>query len=399
MLHAAIVPVHGHPVVQGLLAGQGIFVLRIRVAQEVPGGACPLGHGVRLPLGRATATGTGGVHPVLHGRQRGFAVVRWLVGLHLGQHQGQFAFVQRHEAAFLAFHDGNGLAPVALSGEHPVTELEVGLALAQALLLQPLCNLFLGIRHGQAVQEIGIHQDSTLHIRIHRLLDADGASCHHLDDGQVELLGEVPVPLVMGGHSHDGACTIGHQYIVGNPDRYLLAVHGIGGGEAVDLHAGLVLGQLRALEVGLLGRLLPVGHQIVVIPNLIFILFNQRMLRGHHHIGSAEEGVRPGGVDAQLLLLSGEGEVHLRALRLAYPVLLGHFDPLDVVHRVQTLDELVGVLRNLQHPLALHLAYHLRAAALADAVHHLFVGQSHLTGGAPVDGHLALVGQSCLEEL
>ena len=49
----------------------------------------------------------------------------------------------------------------------------------------------------------------------------------------------------MGGHSHDGACTIGHQYIVGNPDRYLLAVHGIGGGEAVDLHARLFLCQLR----------------------------------------------------------------------------------------------------------------------------------------------------------
>jgi hypothetical protein len=41
----------------------------------------------------------------------------------------------------------------------------------------------------------------------------------HLDDRQVELLRELPVALVVGGHGHDGAGAVGREHVVGDPDR------------------------------------------------------------------------------------------------------------------------------------------------------------------------------------
>ena len=88
MLHAAVVPVHLSPVLQGLLGRQSLVVVGIHIPQEVPAGAGPLGHGVGLALGRAAAAGAGGVYPVGHLGDGGFAVVSGLVALHLGQEQG-----------------------------------------------------------------------------------------------------------------------------------------------------------------------------------------------------------------------------------------------------------------------------------------------------------------------
>ena len=64
MLHTAIVPVNRHPVVEGFLACKCLIIMRVDIAEEVPGRACPLWHGVRLPLCGSTATRTGGINPV-----------------------------------------------------------------------------------------------------------------------------------------------------------------------------------------------------------------------------------------------------------------------------------------------------------------------------------------------
>ena len=75
----------------------------------------------------------------------------------------------------------------------------------------------------------------------------------HPDDRQVERLGELEVALVVAGHGHDRAGAVAHQHVVGDPDRDRLAVDGIdrvGAGE----HAGLVLGQVGAVEVALAPR-------------------------------------------------------------------------------------------------------------------------------------------------
>ena len=122
------------------------------------------------------------------------------------------------------------------------------------------------------------------------------------------------------------------------------------------------------------------------------------MLGRHDHVGRAKERVRPRGENAQFVA-GGEGEIHFRALGAADPVALLHLDLFDEVHVVQAVEQFLRVVGDAQHPLGFHLAHHFAAAALAAPAHDFLVGQAHLAGGAPVDGHLHLVGQAVLKEL
>ena len=122
------------------------------------------------------------------------------------------------------------------------------------------------------------------------------------------------------------------------------------------------------------------------------------MLRGDDRVGHAVERVHAGRVDGDIVLRVGlEGD--LRARGAADPVALLHLHALNEVHAIQIVDETVGVLGDGQHPLALLLADHVAAAALALPLHDLLVGQDALATGAPVDGHGGLVGQAVLEQL
>jgi hypothetical protein len=51
-----------------------------------------------------------------------------------------------------------------------------------------------------------------------------GARRDHVADRQVELLRELVVALVVGGHGHDRAGAVAGQHVVGDPDRDALAV-------------------------------------------------------------------------------------------------------------------------------------------------------------------------------
>ena len=49
-----------------------LFIMAVHIAQEVPGRAGPLRHGVCLPLGRCSADRAGGIYPLIDSGQRGF---------------------------------------------------------------------------------------------------------------------------------------------------------------------------------------------------------------------------------------------------------------------------------------------------------------------------------------
>ena len=204
VLHAAVVPVHGRPVLQRLLGGQSVLAVGVHVAQEVPGGTGPLGHGVGLAGCGAAAAGAGGLDPVGVAGQRGLTIGARLKVGDVGQGQGQAALGQGLPAALFTLDHGDGLAPVALTAEHPVAQLVVDLIAALAVCLQPVDHLFLCIGDGQAVQEAGVDQRAGGHIGEGGFVQIGrGIALDHLDDGQAELLGKLPVAGIVGGHSHD----------------------------------------------------------------------------------------------------------------------------------------------------------------------------------------------------
>ena len=202
----------------------------------------------------------------------------------------------------------------------------------------------------------------------------------------------------MGRHRHNCAGAIGHQNVIGNKDRDFPVIDRIDGLYAKQLYTGFVLSYFSPLKIGLLrGRLL-VSPYLVHILNLTSPFFNHGMLRGNHHISRAEQGIRPGGVHGQLIAQGGV-KIHLCTGRTADPVFLLRLDTVRIIHQIQIIDQALSILGDLQHPLGFHLSHHFAAAALANAVDHLFVGQHAFAGGAPVYGSLFFIRQAVLKQL
>ena len=203
----------------------------------------------------------------------------------------------------------------------------------------------------------------------------------------------------MGRNCHDSAGTVSHQYIIGYPYGDLFTVDGIGSGQTLDADTGLILCQFGTFKIGLLRSHLAICHDVIPVLDLVLVFIQYGMLRRYYHVGNTEQSIRSGGVNAQLLILACQGEINLGTLGLTDPVLLGNLDTLDIIYGIQSLDQLVCIFSDLQHPLALDLTDNFGAATLADTVDYFLICQTYFAGGTPVDGHLCLVSQSCLEQL
>ena len=201
-------------------------------------------------------------------------------------------------------------------------------------------------------------------------------------------------------HCHNGTGAVAHHHIVGDVDGNLLAGDGVDAGESLDFHAGLVLDQLCPLELALLGALCLIGIQIGDVGDAVPILLDDGVLRCDDHKGHAVQGVRTGGIDAQLLVcVFFHGEVHECAGRLADPVLLLKLDVGQIVHLFQSLKQLVCVLGDAQIPDLLGLLHDFAVADVALTALRILVGQNDLTAGAVVDQCLVTECQSLFEHL
>ena len=226
-----------------------------------------------------------------------------------------------------------------------------------------------------------------------------GRRLDRADDRQVEDLGELPVALVLARDGHDRAGAVIGQHVVGGVHR------DPGAGQRVrrvhaqeDTGLGPVGGQ--PVDVGGPANLLPVGLEVT--PMLVGDQFGgQRRIGRDDHEGRAEQGVRAGGVDGQRLLAALDDEVHVGALGPPDPVALGGDDPLGPRRRqvVQLVQQLLGVVGDLEVPLGQLALGDFGAAPVAHAADDLLVGQHGLVVGAPVDRAVLPVGQPALPEL
>ena len=419
MLDAADVVVDRHPAVNGLLGEGQLLVVGVAVAQVVPARAREGVHRVRDALGRLAALGAGGLveRRVLGERLAGAQVEV------VGQRDGQLVVGHGHVAAAVAVDHRDGVAPVALAADEPVAQAELHRLAAEALLSKPVDDGVhgLGVLAALHAGELaGLHEVA---LGLHRVVPVDGGHAElalvlelvvervvlladDRGDLQAVLLGEVEVALVAAGHAHDGAGAVVHEDVVGDPDGRRAAVYRVD-----DVAAGedAVLLALRALAVDR-GDLLRGGLELEeggLVLGAGHELRGERALGRQQEEAHAEERVRARGEDGDLgvggrdAVDVGQREVDLGALGAADPVGLHRADALGplALEELEVVEELLGVVGDLEVPLGERALLGDGAAAPALAVDDLLVGEDRLAARAPVHRRGVAVDQALLPHL
>ncbi len=113
MFHPANVLIHRHPVLLFVKAPGFLFVLRIRIPQEIPGGVQEGIHGIQFSFSRTATRRTSSVMEGLAGHQGRFS----LSGkFHIcGKEDRQIFFFFRYPSAFFTVDHRNRSSPVPLS--------------------------------------------------------------------------------------------------------------------------------------------------------------------------------------------------------------------------------------------------------------------------------------------
>ena len=326
----------------------------------------------------------------------------------------------------LAVDGRDGVAPIALATDEPVAQAELDLATAAAhgleighdgsLTLGVLTAAHASVLAGLDERALG----SVSAIPVDGLgmegIDAlaaglDGSAIVIVQDDrhdrQVVLTGKLKVALVAAGNGHDGAGAVVGNDIIGNPHGNLLAVDGV---HHVAARKGTVLleGALGTLDGrDMLGVLDDLSDGLLVL-RALDELVQTSVLGSQDKEGDAKEGVGTRGEDGDLALVAldglailvAQGKVDLGALGAADPVGLHLLDALGPAGELlQVVEQLLGVLGDLEVPLLKVALLGLGAAAPALTLGDLLVGQNGLAGGAPVDRVLLAVDQALFPHL
>ena len=220
----------------------------------------------------------------------------------------------------------------------------------------------------------------------------------HALDGDVVLLGEIVVSLVVGGHGHHGTSSVGGDDEITDPNGHVLTgqwMNGVASGK----HTLLLVHVLDAVKL---------RHRsdfVVQGPPTCFVLgscdqgFGQRVFGSEGDKGGTEQRVGTGGEDFDVPLIVHNAKADVRALRAAQPVSLERFDVFGKADGVETVLKLLAVGWEVKEPLV-HLFLGDRSvAAPASACLHLLVGEHRAARCTPVDGRELTRRQAVFHEL
>ncbi len=247
MLGAADVLVDVRPARGALRIPCEAVVVRIEVAQVVPGRFKKRVHRIALAARRLAARWANGFDELRNRAER-----RSLAADALPRRQQYRKLLVGNGdfAARLAVDDRYRRSPIALTRDEPIAKL-----IADALSPGADCDETFGDRFARSLAG---HPTELLASDQPPIVD-EGASArlgprrisrtNDFNDRQRVLSGEFEVALVMGGNAHDGTASVLGQHVVCQPDRDALA------GERMDRVCAaedpLLFHQARALEFGL----------------------------------------------------------------------------------------------------------------------------------------------------
>ncbi len=326
------------------------------------------------------------------------------------QLDGQILVGHGNGAALLAMDDRDRAAPVALTRDAPVAQAVVHLARADRLLgelglFQAVRRFLEGLFGAEPVEERRIDHRA---VAVEGLvLDGEGRGVFarrqdHRPERQIVLAGEIEVALVAGRAAEDGARAVVHQDEVGDVDgqRPVLVerMHGADAGVEALLLGRLQLGDGGAHVAAFLAECRELG---IVLGRRL----GERMVGSERDERRAEQRVGARRVDLDLGLAFGrrllvEREADQQAFGAADPVRLHQAHLLrPLVERLQRLEQLVGIVGDLEEPLGQLALLDERAGAPAAAVDHLLVGEHGVVDRIPVDLRRFAVGEALLQHV
>ena len=299
----------------------------------------------------------------------------------------------------------NRAAPIALARDQPIPQPKLHAFLAPALGFRRGGDGHLGLATGETIETAGVNQDPRLGpgtplegMFVAALRD------DHLAHGQFVLAGEQKVPLVMGRNTHHGPGAVIRQHVISDPQGTQFA----GGGVA---HLGADRNTALGFVFGGAFLFALARHQVTEGLHAELLLegsegCHQGMLGGQHHIGGPKNGVWPGGEHRDPLaggLSLGRDHLKLQFGPGAAP------DPVGLhgahalgptIELVEIVQQLLGVVGDLQKPLAQFALFHQGAGAPgATFAVHLLIGQHRLVDRVPIDRGVFLIGEAGLQEL
>ena len=217
----------------------------------------------------------------------------------------------------------------------------------------------------------------------------------HLANRQAVLVREFEIALVVAGHRHHRAGAVAHQHEIRDPYRHRLATERMD-----DRQSRVVAFLFLRFQFGFRHAAVPAsfdeGGEFWIAGSR---LHRQRMFGRHGNVGHAHQGVRSRGKNTQRRIPSGHGEIDLESLAAADPVALHRLDRIGpAVQGVQSVEQLLRVVRDLQEPLRNLAFFNDRAAAPASSIHHLLVGQHGLVDRIPVHDAVLAIDDALAEQ-
>ena len=394
VLHTAVVPVNWQPVVHFRSVSKSLCIVRIYIADEIPGRAGPLWHGIGLSLCIAAAFRAFAVYEGFNLGKWGLSVLTWLEVFDLRQTKRKLLIRNCYVTALRTMNDRNRLAPISLAVKCPVLHLVLNTSFPNALLLQ----LFQHTMDGVLLIRIAIEEIRVDHFAVACIgFFLDVTALDYLNDINAKFLRKVIVSLVVCRYRHDGTGTISHHYIVCNIDRDLLAIYRIHTLKALNAYTGFLFYKLGSLKLCFLRTLFTVCLDGIHVGNAVCIFVDQRMLWCDNHKGYTEQGIWSGGIDLQCLINSVNCKVHECTCRFPDPVYLLLLDVSRIVNVLQSLKKLVRILGDSQIPDILGLLDNVAVADVTFSTLAVLIGKNNFAGWTVVYQCLITEYQSVLK--
>ena len=277
----------------------------------------------------------------------------------------------------------NRLTPITLTRINPIMHIIIYFFLTYFIFGKEFKHFLLSLLNSKTIQESRIYKYSVFNVRKRFFFYI--AAGNYLSHRYAEFVRKFPVSGVVRGYAHYCTSTIVIEHIIGNINRYFFIGNGIYCFYAFKFNAGLFLCLHFAFKFTLFCRRCLIFRNLRVIEYSVFKFFRKLMLGRNYHKCYSEQRIAPCCKYTEFFIAVFYTEINLCTFRTSYPVSLLHFYSGQIINIVKSVEKLLCIVRNFEHPLLLFFLNYLTSATVAHSALRFFICKHNLTVRAEID--------------